>query len=422
MKVTLDMVQNDSDAYTYYRQFKHGEVEMDYNAQAHCEKVLTKEQIDEIEYDSDSKKNEGRDKVKNIDKVDDHKDDDTTGNAAATGAGMAVGGAALMLLASAAKSHAPKSGHIGLGYGIAALASSILSYFSAEKYDQAFDDRNTVRNGVKDNVQELNDQSSIVVDNMNLMNDDTEDFNKAMDAHTIVANEQINEIAALQKEITTAEAAGDTARADAARKRLAELQGAGGTVGDEGEINDIKGRLDEYRAISDNSAGMLEGAADIQSFLEEGMPLGIVAKAEGLFLTIAAAYCAMDIGACILGGAKDAGHFDFAGLANGGIGAIMFGVAAVMTGKAAKVISDKGKDELDCYDKSGELDTPISDLEEVTEQSYAYADETEEGYTEGDKNSTNSQNTNQGNVDSDVEHHKDNVKGGSGGGNGGSNQ
>ena len=378
-----------------YTKYKKGEVDLSPAQQKYCENFLTPEEIDEVSYDTDVKNKEGKDKIGDAEKAESHGGQGA--NAAATGAasaGTAVVSGLFFGKACEAMSHiAEKASDISvtaLIYAGVSVAMSALALTSANKFDAGYKDRTGACDRANDTNATIDGYANALIDTMDMMNDDMDLYQKQSEEYTLTVNTNTSQMASLQVDLAAAQAAGDKAGVESIKNQMKQIEGMD-LSGQTDEMDETKGRLDEYNAANSESQGVSEAGQSVSDFLKEGTALGVVATINAVLLTVATVFAGLSIASASVAAAKDAVKLNFPGAAAGITGAVLFAVAAASLGTATYKMSSKAKNEYECGSAGRDMEGHVGALNDMIEQQAGYVESTTETFDAADEASTESQ-------------------------------
>lgn len=371
-----------------YTKYKKGEVNLTPAQQKYCENFLTPEEIDEVSYDTDVKNKEGKEKIGDAEKAESH--DGQGGNAAVTTLGNAAFGTAAVVLTRMASSLSSKSGWTAIIYGVATLACAAGSLVCTNAFDAAYKDRT----GAKDNADSTNatidGYTSALTDTMDMMNEDMDAYTKLSQDYTLTVNTNTSQLASLQVDLAAAQAAGDKAGVENIKNQMKQIEGMD-LSGQTDEMDETKGRLDEYNAANSESQGVSSAGQTVSDFLKEGTPIGVIGAVNALALTVAAGMAGITIAKSIIGAGKDASHLDFAGSAAGIAASVLFTISTALLGTSATKMTNKTKNEFECGSAGRDMEDHVNTLNDMIEQQAGYVESTTENFDSTDESSQESQ-------------------------------
>lgn len=371
-----------------YTKYKRGEVNLSPAQQKYCENFLTPEEIDEVSYDTDVKNKEGKDKIGDAKKADEHGGQGA--NAAVTTLGNAAFGTAAVVLTKMASSLSSKSGWTAIIYGVATLACAAGSLVCTNAFDAAYKDRT----GAKDNADSTNatidGYTNALIDTMDMMNEDMDLYQKQSEEYTLTVNTNTSQMASLQVDLAAAQAAGDTAGVERIKAQMKQIEGMD-LSGQTDEMDETKGRLDEYNAANSESQGVSSAGQTVSDFLKEGTPIGVIGAVNALALTVAAGMAGITIAKSMIGAGKDASHLDFVGSSLGIAASVLFTISTALLGTSATKMTNKTKNEFECGSAGRDMEGHVGSLNDMIEQQAGYVESTTETFDAADEASTESQ-------------------------------
>ena len=371
-----------------YTKYKKGEVDLTPAQQKYCENFLTPEEMDEVSYDTDVKNKEGKDKIGDAEKAESHGGQGA--NAAATSIGGVAFATGAAVLAKTAVKQSLLSGFVALGMGAATAACAVASLLCVNAFDAGYKDRT----GAKDNADSTNatidGYTNALIDTMDMMNDDMDLYQKQSEEYTLTVNTNTSQMASLQVDLATAQAAGDKAGVESIKAQMKQIEGMD-LSGQTDEMDETKGRLDEYNAANSESQGVSSAGQSVSDFLKEGTGLGVVATINAVLLTVATVFAGLSIASASAAAAKDAVKLNFPGAAAGIAGAVLFAVAAASLGTATYKMGAKAKNELECGSAGRDMGDHVGALNDMIEQQAGYVESTTETFDAADEASTESQ-------------------------------
>ncbi len=347
------------------------------------DRYVPDEQKDEIDYEirKTNGKQNGKNKIEDSKKADKHSGQG--GNATATSVGMAAGAVGLVAVTKSGMKTTTTSGHIGLAVSIITLAGAVAMNLLAKTFDNGYKDRTSASDNAGNTNDTIDTQANALQASMDTMNEDAQKYLEDSKDLMKKTNDNNSKLADLQVQYADCQAAGDTAGAE---RLKGEIKQRHETKFDEEQekLDETKQGIEDYRIMNDETAGVIEGGTNVADFLKEGTPLGVVAGVDAALLLVAAGYAAICIAGAAIGGAKDASHLDFVGLANGMVAAVIFTMATAMVGTSAVTMAGKAKKEFECGSNGRDMDGHVEALSKMKDAQSTYTDETEETYTEED--------------------------------------
>ena len=371
-----------------YTKYKKGEVDLSPAQQKYCENFLTPEEIDEVSYDTDVKNKEGKDKIGDAEKAESHGGQGA--NAAATSVGGVAFATGAAVLAKTAVKRSLLSGFVALGMGAATAACAVASLLCVNAFDAGYKDRTGACDNANDTNATIDGYTNALIDTMDMMNDDMDLYQKQSEEYTLTVNTNTSQMASLQVDLAAAQAAGDKAGVESIKNQMKQIEGMD-LSGQTDEMDETKGRLDEYNAANSESQGVSSAGQSVSDFLKEGTALGVVATINAVLLTVATVFAGLSIASASVAAAKDAVKLNFPGAAAGITGAVLFAVAAASLGTATYKMSSKAKNEYECGSAGRDMEGHVGALNDMIEQQAGYVESTTETFDAADEASTESQ-------------------------------
>ena len=363
-----------------YTKYKKGEVNLSPAQQKYCENFLTPEEIDEVSYDTDVKNKEGKDKIGDAEKAESH--GGQGGNAVATTVST-IG--AVLGAAAAACALASATGFGAMAGGIAVFAIAACTKLIASKFDAGYKDRTGACDRANDTNATIDGYTNALIDTMDMMNEDMDLYQQQSEEYTLTVNTNTSQMASLQVDLAAAQAAGDKAGVENIKNQMKQIEGMD-LSGQTDEMDETKGRLDEYNAANSESQGVSSAGQTVSDFLKEGTALGVVATVNAAILTLAAARSTL---AATLSFPKIAPFFP--DLAASTVGKIMYGLAAAGFAWGVASFSGKAAKEYKCGSAGGDMQGHVDGLNDMIEQQAGYVESTTETFDAADESSTESQ-------------------------------
>ena len=189
------------DALMIYKAFRKGEVDLEKSQEHYLANMMTEDDWDDIEYDTDISKADGKSQVKDAENAESH--GDQTANAVSTSAPIF----ATLVLALVL------DGFNQWFCALAANAVGLAGVVMSQLYDNGYKDR-TQANDNADGTNEIIDaHAAAMEDTMDMMNEDMELYQEQNDEMTNGMNEKAAQLADLKQQLADCEAAGDAAGA-----------------------------------------------------------------------------------------------------------------------------------------------------------------------------------------------------------------
>ena len=371
-----------------YTKYKKGEVNLSPAQQKYCENFLTPEEIDEVSYDTDVKNKEGKDKIGDAEKAESH--GGQGGNVAATSLGNAVFGTAAAVITHQAEKWAKSDGWVALALAAATLVCATGTLVCSNAFDAGYKDRTGAKDNADDTNATIDGYANALIDTMDMMNEDMDAYTKLSQDYTLTVNTNTSQLASLQVDLAAAQAAGDKAGVENIKNQMKQIEGMDWS-GQTDEMDETKGRLDEYNAANSESQGVSSAGQSVSDFLKEGTALGVMATVNAVGLAFATVWAGIAIGSGLLGSASSASRFDFAGAAQGIAASVLFAVSTALLGTSAGKMSSKAKNEFECGSSGRDMEGHVGALNDMIEQQAGYVESTTENFDSTDESSKESQ-------------------------------
>lgn len=371
-----------------YTKYKKGEVNLSPAQQKYCENFLTPEEIDEVSYDTDVKNKEGKDKIGDAEKAESH--GGQGGNVAATSLGNAVFGTAAAVITHQAEKWAKSDGWVALALAAATLVCATGTLVCSNAFDAGYKDRTGAKDNADDTNATIDGYANALIDTMDMMNEDMDAYTKLSQDYTLTVNTNTSQLASLQVDLAAAQAAGDKAGVENIKNQMKQIEGMD-LSGQTDEMDETKGRLDEYNAANSESQGVSSAGQSVSDFLKEGTALGVMATVNAVGLAFATVWAGIAIGSGLLGSASSASRFDFAGAAQGIAASVLFAVSTALLGTSAGKMSSKAKNEFECGSSGRDMEGHVGALNDMIEQQAGYVESTTENFDSTDESSKESQ-------------------------------
>lgn len=371
-----------------YTKYKRGEVNLSPAQQKYCENFLTPEEIDEVSYDTDVSKKAGSDKI-NTDGTDKNANG-LNATAQTVGTAGALAGTIVAICGGMTKltSTAKTNGFTSLASAIPSAAAAALALTMSYFFDTSLKDRKARCDEADSTNSTIDGYTSALLDTMDMMNDDMDLYQKQSEEYTLTVNTNTSQMASLQVDLAAAQAAGDKAgveRIKAQMKQIEEMDLSGQTD----EMDETKGRLDEYNAANAESLGVSEAGQSVSDFLKQGKGMGALATVNA---TLATATTALLTIATIVGAIP---KIWAAGIPVDGAPAIasvvLWTAATVMMGLTSKNMWSTASTEFKCGSAGDDMQGHIDSLNETIEGQAGYVESTTETFDAADEASTESQ-------------------------------
>ncbi len=357
-----------------YTKYKKGEVNLTPAQQKYCENFLTPEEIDEVSYDTDVKNKEGKDKIGDAKKAESH--DGQGGNAAATTAGGVAAIGTFVTLALVC------DGFTQLALSGVAIGVGIVQNIMAKLFDNGYDDRKKSRDNANDTNATIDGYTNALIDTMDMMNEDMDLYQKQSEEYTLTVNTNTSQMASLQVNLAAAQAAGDTAGVESIKNQMKQIEGMD-LSGQTDEMDETKGRLDEYNAANSESQGVSSAGQTVSDFLKEGTALGVVATVNATINALATLYCGVAASGCMPKFLLD--------VPSSALAKVMWGVAAAFFGLSTTSWSGKANNEFECGSAGRDMEGHVGSLNDMIGQQAGYVETTTETFDAADEASTESQ-------------------------------
>jgi len=368
-----------------YLKWKHGEIDLEVSQQKYCESFLSPQDWDEIEYDIDANKNDGKNSI-NTDNTKSHDGAlAATVGAETAGVAAAVGGTIAAIVGKTVKD--AETGAVTNGFcsllaaGFALAGSAVALAFSFENvFDPDIDDRKSHKEANGSNIETIDNYNNSLVESMDMMNEDMANYDAKSQEYMVTVNSTNADLASLQVQLADAEAAGDTQGAADVRTQITALQGQN-FEGEEEELQGMRDGLEEYRAMGSESAGAVESGRSVSAFLQVGKTLSPIATVNGALLAVGSA--ALGIATLVGAIPKIAPFFPDTPAALSST--VIWGAAAAMMGGAATKMFINAHTESECGESGTELEDHVNDLNDIVTEQTGYVEETEGFYGEADE-------------------------------------
>lgn len=363
-----------------YTKYKKGEVNLSPAQQKYCENFLTPEEIDEVSYDTDVKNKEGKDKIGDAEKAESHGGQGanvavaTAGNAAAIASFPLV---AMMALAA--------DGFTAVVLGAAAVVIAASTIVFSKMFDAGYKDRTGAKDKADDTNATIDGYTNALLDTMDMMNEDMDAYTKLSQDYTLTVNTNTSQLASLQVDLAAAQAAGDKAGVENIKNQMKQIEGMD-LSGQTDEMDETKGRLDEYNAANSESQGVSSAGQSVSDFLKEGTALGVVASVNAIGLTL----CGTAAGAVAVGHCPKLAPF-FPDFGTSIAAKVMYALSAASFGISAKTMGSKAKNEFECGSAGRDMEGHVGALNDMIEQQAGYVESTTENFDSTDESSTESQ-------------------------------
>lgn len=347
------------------------------------------EDVDNIEYSDDERKNVGKNQI--------NTDDTENSNAlqtAGTVAGSAASGAGF-LFASAllgyCNEHTPLMNTIVAPFiGGVFLASGGIAIASAISFDDQYGSRMSQLDAAGDNNNTIQSYYDQMTSDMDTMTEDAATYADLSEQKVTADVDRITQIGALQAQIAVYESQGNTEKVAELQAQIAELTKEGEADETGGKIDELKQGIETYSGNNAEALGVADSGDTVAEFLGDGNQMGTFATINSVML-----------GGCALAGGIMAGKawrlvtFFTSWMAALGSALCIAGVALYAT--AAVKMGGKAKDEFKCADAGSEMQDNVNNLRSNVEQQGGFTESTSAEYTEiATKNAETTKKTQEG--------------------------
>ena len=268
--------------------------------------------------------------------------------------------------------------------GAATAACAVASLLCVNAFDAGYKDRTGACDRANDTNATIDGYANALIDTMDMMNDDMDLYQKQSEEYTLTVNTNTSQMASLQVDLAAAQAAGDKAGVESIKNQMKQIEGMD-LSGQTDEMDETKGRLDEYNAANSESQGVSSAGQSVSDFLKEGTGLGVMATVNAVLLTVATVFCG--IGATKVGTAAKMPWEFPVGIA----AAILYGIGAVLLGTSAGIMASKAAKEYKCGSAGRDMEGHVGALNDMIEQQAGYVESTTETFDAADEASTESQ-------------------------------
>ena len=368
------------------------------------------EDVDNIEYSDDERKNVGKNQI-NTDDTENTNGLQTAGSMAAATAGttvMSVGASAgavgagaggiagyASLTEKAAKTAkvpwmAIAAGAIDLGVGTMAL-------IAVNAFDDQYGDRMNQLEAAGDNNTTIQSYYDQMAADMDTMTEDAATYADLSEQKVTADVDRITQIGALQAQIAVYQAQGDDEMVAQLQAQIAELTKEGEADETGGKIDELQQGLETYSGNNAEAVGVADSGATVAEFLGDGNQMGILGTVNSAILLISG----VNMLQATVDAAKAAASVPWPGNIAAGIVAIA-GAAMMVAGNAMVLIAavkmgSKTKDEFKCADAGSEMQDNVNNLLGNVEQQGGFTESTGAEYTEiATKNAETTQKTQEG--------------------------
>ena len=363
-----------------YTKYKKGEVNLSPAQQKYCENFLTPEEIDEVSYDTDVKNKEGKDKIGDAEKAESH-----GGQGANVAVATAGNAAAIASFPLVAKKALAVDGFTAVVLGAAAVVIAASTIVFSKMFDAGYKDRTGAKDKADDTNATIDGYANALLDTMDMMNEDMDAYTKLSQDYTLTVNTNTSQLASLQVDLAAAQAAGDKAGVENIKNQMKQIEGMD-LSGQTDEMDETKGRLDEYNAANSESQGVSSAGQSVSDFLKEGTALGVVASVNAIGLTL----CGAAAGAVAVGHCPKLAPF-FPDFGTSIAAKVMYALSAASFGISAKTMGSKAKNEFECGSAGCDMEGHVGALNDMIEQQAGYVESTTENFDSTDESSTESQ-------------------------------
>ncbi len=368
------------------------------------------EDVDNIEYSDDERKNVGKNQI-NTDDTENTNGLQTAGSmvgsalqvgtgAAASAAMSAPTGAGavsdISTMASVGENTAAipwmalAAGAIDLGAGAAALVA-------VNAFDNQYGDRMNQLEAAGDNNTTIQSYYDQMAADMDTMTEDAATYADLSERKVTADVDRITQIGALQAQIAVYQAQGNDEMVAQLQAQIAELTKEGEADETGGKIDELQQGLETYSGNNAEAVGVADSGATVAEFLGDGNQMGILGTANTALLTAS--------GLLMISGtvkaAKAALQVPFLSIpvasAIAIAGAVMMVAGNAMVLSAAYKMGSKAKDEFKCADAGSEMQDNVNNLLGNVEQQGGFTESTGAEYTEiATKNAETTQKTQEG--------------------------
>mgnify|MGYP002672084129 FL=1 len=340
------------------------------------------EDVDNIEYSDDERKNVGKNQINT---------DDTENSSAGNAVGSMGGMAALAgLQGYLGTLLAATNGWTAPIIGAAYIAEGVLTQQLVKAFDDQYESRMKQLNAKDDTNQTIQSYYDQMAADMDTMTEDAATYADLSEQKVTADVDRITQIGALQAQIAVYQAQGDDEKVAEIQAQIAELTKEGEADGTGGKIDELQQGLETYSGNNAEAVGVADSGATVAEFLGDGQQMGVLAKVSAAILTVGA-----------LTGAIIAAK----GIAKSGIFSkipAMIGAAICLGGmalyiSAASQMNKKGSNEMDCADAGSEMQEYVNNLLGNVSSQAGFTESTGAEYTEiAAKNAETTQKTQEG--------------------------
>ena len=340
------------------------------------------EDVDNIEYSDDERKNVGKNQI----------DTDDTENSSAGNAVGSMGGMAALagLQGYLGTLLAATNGWTAPIIGAAYIAEGVLTQQLVKAFDDQYESRMKQLNAKDDTNQTIQSYYDQMAADMDTMTEDAATYADLSEQKVTADVDRITQIGALQAQIAVYQAQGDDEKVAEIQAQIAELTKEGEADKTGGKIDELQQGLETYSGNNAEAVGVADSGATVAEFLGDGQQMGVLAKVSAAILTVGA-----------LTGAIIAAK----GIAKSGIFSkipAMIGAAICLGGmalyiSAASQMNKKGSNEMDCADAGSEMQEYVNNLLGNVSSQAGFTESTGAEYTEiAAKNAETTQKTQEG--------------------------
>lgn len=340
------------------------------------------EDVDNIEYSDDERKNVGKNQINT---------DDTENSSAGNAVGSMGGMAALAgLQGYLGTLLAATNGWTAPIIGAAYIAEGVLTQQLVKAFDDQYESRMKQLNAKDDTNQTIQSYYDQMAADMDTMTEDAATYADLSEQKVTADVDRITQIGALQAQIAVYQAQGDDEKVAEIQAQIAELTKEGEADETGGKIDELQQGLETYSGNNAEAVGVADSGATVAEFLGDGQQMGVLAKVSAAILTVGA-----------LTGAIIAAK----GIAKSGIFSkipAMIGAAICLGGmalyiSAASQMNKKGSNEMDCADAGSEMQEYVNNLLGNVSSQAGFTESTGAEYTEiATKNAETTQKTQEG--------------------------
>lgn len=350
------------------------------------------EDVDNIEYSDDERKNVGKNQI-DTDDVEKTKGEDK----AAAAAGSAISAAGFMFGGQIAKAVAglvPKSATsavAAVACGVVFLGSGTLAVVSANNFDPEYNERTSQKDSAEETNNTIQSYYDQMAADMDTMTEDAATYADLSEQKVTADVDRITQIGALQAQIAVYQAQGDDEMVAQLQAQIAELTKEGEADETGGKIDELQQGLETYSGNNAEAVGVADSGATVSDFLRQGNNMGVYGTINSTMLAVATGYATA---AAIASISSVRWPWDVP---------IAFAAAALDTATAALYITATSKmvkktvNEFKCADAGSEMQDNVNNLLGNVEQQGGFTESTSAGYTEiATKNAETTKKTQEG--------------------------